>query len=109
MAFGFYNISLHEDSIALATFKTVQRNVFIATSAGIVGTLSRALHNGIPWVLTSPSSSIRLSIDYGSGSNFKRDSRYPGLLCTLEITALAKLRSSSWVHDSRSNQRQDHA
>ncbi|CAI0424542.1 unnamed protein product [Linum tenue] len=52
MAFGFYNISLHEDSIALATFKTVQRNVFIPTSAGIVGTLSRALHNGIPWVLT---------------------------------------------------------
>ncbi|CAI0449490.1 unnamed protein product [Linum tenue] len=82
ISFGYDHIPLHEDPIAVATFAAVQRNVFVATSAGNAGTDLGALHNGIPWVLTVAAGTIdrrfRARLKIGNGFSVFGSSLYPG-------------------------------
>ncbi|CAI0424553.1 unnamed protein product [Linum tenue] len=88
ISFGYDHIPLHEDPIAVATFAAVQRNVFVATSAGNAGTDLGALHNGIPWVLTVAAGTIdrrfRARLKIGNGFSVSGSSLYPGTHSTNE-------------------------
>ncbi|CAI0424557.1 unnamed protein product [Linum tenue] len=46
---------------------------------------------------SSPSLLEQLTADSGRGSKSETDSRFPGRLCTRELTPPTNLRSSSWA------------
>ncbi|CAN0922328.1 Subtilisin-like protease SBT3 [Linum grandiflorum] len=82
LADGVDVISLSLDPIALATFSAVQKNVFVATSAGNEGPFLQSLHNGIPWVLTVAAGTIDREfaavVKLGNGISVSGSSLYPG-------------------------------
>ncbi|CAN1191941.1 Subtilisin-like protease SBT3 [Linum perenne] len=82
MSLGLDGVALYEDPIALATFAAVEKNVFVATSAGNSGPFLQSLHNGIPWVLTVAAGTIdrefEAEVILGNGNSVFGSSLYPG-------------------------------
>ncbi|CAN0922337.1 Subtilisin-like protease SBT3 [Linum grandiflorum] len=82
LSLGLDGVALYEDPIALATFSAVQKNVFVATSAGNEGPFLQSLHNGIPWVLTVAAGTIDREfaavVKLGNGISVSGSSLYPG-------------------------------
>ncbi|XP_071724208.1 subtilisin-like protease SBT3, partial [Rutidosis leptorrhynchoides] len=52
LSLGMQTDGLYNDLIAIATFSTMEKGIFVSTSAGNEGPDLSTLHNGMPWVLT---------------------------------------------------------
>ncbi|CAI0460522.1 unnamed protein product [Linum tenue] len=104
LSLGFDDCALYDDAVALATFAAVDRNVFVATSAGNRGPMHGKIHNGIPWVLTVAAGTIgrelgaEVKLAGGGASVFGR-SIYLGSYSTAEapIVFLADCSSATEI------------
>jgi len=50
-SFGFNDVPLYEDHVAITTFTTMKYGVFVSTQTGNDGPALKTLHNGTPWVI----------------------------------------------------------
>ncbi|KAJ8763281.1 hypothetical protein K2173_026182 [Erythroxylum novogranatense] len=82
ISLGLDGVVLYEDPIALATFKAVEKNIFVSTSAGNEGPFIASLHNGTPWVLTVAAGTMDRDfgavLTLGNGVSVTGSSLYPG-------------------------------
>ncbi|KAH0779504.1 hypothetical protein KY290_005931 [Solanum tuberosum] len=52
ISYGWTNIPLYEDSIAIASFGAMMKGVLVSASAGNSGPEMGTLNNGVPWIFT---------------------------------------------------------
>ncbi|KAH0752633.1 hypothetical protein KY285_005781 [Solanum tuberosum] len=52
ISYGWTNIPLYEDSIAIASFGAMMKGVLVSASAGNSGLEMGTLNNGVPWIFT---------------------------------------------------------
>ncbi|XP_058738808.1 subtilisin-like protease SBT3 [Vicia villosa] len=82
LSLGFDDATLYEDPVAIATFAAMEKNIFVATSAGNRGPLLETLHNGTPWVITVAAGTLDREfhgdLTLGNGAVVTGLSLYPG-------------------------------
>ncbi|KAG5100757.1 hypothetical protein JHK82_045809 [Glycine max] len=82
LSFGFGNISMYSDPIAIATFAAMEKGIFVSTSAGNSGPDRGTLNSAIPWVINVGASTLdrefRGTLALGNGVNIPGLSLYLG-------------------------------
>ncbi|KAJ3705654.1 hypothetical protein LUZ61_009359 [Rhynchospora tenuis] len=77
---GFLMAELQYDPIAMATFKAMEKGIFVSCSAGNDGPTPSSVSNGYPWVLTvaagTTDRTIRASVRLGNGLEFDGESLF---------------------------------
>ncbi|KAL7262169.1 hypothetical protein ACSBR1_000529 [Camellia fascicularis] len=82
LSLGIDGIPLYKDPIAIATFATLEKGIFVSSSAENEGPFLKSIHNGTPWVLTVAAGTIdrkfsaNLTLD--NGITVTGSSLYPG-------------------------------
>ncbi|MCD7465677.1 Subtilisin-like protease sbt3 [Datura stramonium] len=81
VSYGWTNIPLYEDSIAIASFGAMMKGVLVSASAGNGGPEMGTLTNGVPWIFTVASGSTDRSfsgtLTLGNGLKITAFSLYP--------------------------------
>ncbi|CAN4118331.1 unnamed protein product [Withania somnifera] len=57
ISYGYENIPLYQDSIAIASFGAMMKGILVSASAGNYGPEMGTLTNGVPWIFTVTSGS----------------------------------------------------
>ncbi|MED6116596.1 hypothetical protein PIB30_101694 [Stylosanthes scabra] len=82
LSFGFDDVPLYSDPVAIATFAAVEKGIFVTASAGNDGPALQTLHNGTPWVITVAASTVDRefhgTLVLGNGIEIIGLSLYPG-------------------------------
>ncbi|XP_010919952.3 subtilisin-like protease [Elaeis guineensis] len=80
MSLGATNISLHQSSIAIASYAAITRGILPCASAGNDGPIKSLIGNDAPWILTVGASTmdrrIRAIVTTGDGAEFYGESAY---------------------------------
>ncbi|KAK4345711.1 hypothetical protein RND71_035887 [Anisodus tanguticus] len=81
ISYGWVNIPLYQDSIAIASFGAMMKGVLVSASAGNSGPELGTLNNGIPWIFTVASSNTDRSfsgtLTLGNGLKITGFSLFP--------------------------------
>ena len=89
LSFGFGNISMYSDPIAIATFAAMEKGIFVSTSAGNSGPDRGTLNSAIPWVINVGASTLdrefRGTLALGNGVNIPGLSLYLGNFSTHQV------------------------
>ncbi|XP_059298220.1 subtilisin-like protease SBT3 [Lycium ferocissimum] len=81
ISYGWDNIPLYQDSIAIASFGAMMKGVLVSASAGNYGPEMGTLTNGVPWIFTVASGSTDRSfsgtVTLGNGLKITGFSLFP--------------------------------
>ncbi|KAJ8533973.1 hypothetical protein K7X08_007297 [Anisodus acutangulus] len=98
ISYGWDEIPLYQDSVAIASFGAMMKGILVSASAGNYGPEMGTLTNGVPWIFTVASGrtdrSFSGTLTLGNGLNITGFSLYP-VRTTIKDFALAHNESSS--------------
>ncbi|KAK4345712.1 hypothetical protein RND71_035888 [Anisodus tanguticus] len=98
ISYGWDEIPLYQDSVAIASFGAMMKGILVSASAGNYGPEMGTLTNGVPWIFTVASGrtdrSFSGTLTLGNGLNITGFSLYP-VRTTIKDFALVHNESSS--------------